>query len=72
MGITTYSPSAGRPAAQGDIWGGLMGAKLDEPIAYPGCRSTTCRRAITAVWVGQGNADGSFHDRQRAAPATIS
>jgi len=60
MGITTYSPSQGGLPHQGDIWGGLMGAKLDEPIAYPWLSLNSLQGGDTAVWVGRGEADGSF------------
>jgi hypothetical protein len=60
MGITTYSPSQGGLPHQGDIWGGLMGAKLDEPIAYPWLSLNSLQDGDTAIWVGEGNADGSF------------
>ena len=60
VGITTYSPSQGGLPHQGDIWGGLMGAKLDEPIAYPWLSLNSLQGGDTAVWVGMGEADGSY------------
>ncbi len=60
VGITTYSPSQGGLPHQGDIWGGLMGAKLDEPIAYPWLSLNSLQGGDTAIWVGMGNADGTF------------
>ena len=60
MGITTYSPSQGGLPHQGDIWGGLMGAKLDKPIEFPWLSLNSLQGGDTAVWVGRGEADGSF------------
>jgi hypothetical protein len=60
MAISSYSPSQGGLPHQGDIWGGLMGVKLERPIAYPWLALNDLQGGDTAVWVGQGNADGSF------------
>ncbi len=60
MAITSYSPSQGGLPHQGDIWGGLMGVKLERPIAYPWLALNDLQNGDTAVWVGRGNADGSF------------
>jgi hypothetical protein len=60
MGITTYSPSQGGLPHEADVWGGLMAAKLDEPIAYPWLSLNSLQGGDTAVWVGIGEADGSF------------
>jgi hypothetical protein len=60
MGITSYSPSQGGLPHVGDIWGGLMGVKLDRPIAYPWLSLNALQGGDQAIWVGQGDADGSF------------
>jgi hypothetical protein len=60
MAISSYTPSQGGLPHQGDIWGGLMGVKLERPIAYPWLALNDLQNGDTAVWVGQGNADGSF------------
>ena len=60
MGITSYSPSQGGLPYQGTIWGGYSGVKLDAPIANPWLSLNDLQNGDTAVWVGQGNADGSF------------
>jgi hypothetical protein len=60
MAISSYSPSQGGLPHQGDIWGGLMGVKIERPIAHPWLALNDLQNGDTAVWVGQGNADGSF------------
>ena len=44
----------------GEIWGGLQGAKIDKPIAYPWVTLTDLGNGDTVVWVGQGDVDGKF------------
>jgi hypothetical protein len=60
MAITSYSPSQDGLPHQGDIWGGLMGVKLERPIAYPLLALNDLQNGDTAVWVGRGSEDGSF------------
>ena len=61
MASESYIPSQNGLPHQGDIWGGLMGMKLKAPIAYPWLSLNKLQGGDTAVWVGQGNADGSFN-----------
>ncbi|NLE44307.1 MAG: hypothetical protein GX620_06265 [Chloroflexi bacterium] len=60
MAASIYIPSIGGLPHQGDIWGGLDGVKLEFPIEYPWISLNDLQNGDTAVWVGQGNADGSF------------
>ena len=59
-GITAYTPSAGGLPHQGDLWGGLLGVKIEEPIAYPWLSLSSLQGGDTAIWTGMGNEDGSF------------
>ncbi|HSJ52480.1 MAG TPA: hypothetical protein VLC52_01935, partial [Anaerolineae bacterium] len=59
-GITAYTPSTGGLPHQGDIWGGLLGVKIEETIAYPWLSLSALQGGDTAIWTGMGNADGSF------------
>jgi hypothetical protein len=59
-GITSYTPSVGGLPHQGDIWGGLLGVKLEETITYPWLSLNSLQGGDTAIWVGVGDADGSF------------
>lgn len=59
-GITSYTPSLGGLPHQGDIWGGLMGAKIEETIEFPWISINGLQAGDQAIWVGMGNADGSF------------
>jgi len=61
MGTSTYIPSQNGLPHLGDIWGGLMGTKLEEPIAYPYLALNSLQQGDQAIWVGRGNADGSFN-----------
>ncbi len=58
--IKAYVPPVGGTGLPGTIWGGLAGAKLDKPIEYPWIALTDLTNGDTAIYVGQGNADGSF------------
>ena len=54
-------PGQGRPQSlPGTIWGGLSGAKVDHPIDKPWIALSDLNRGDTAVYVGRGNADGTF------------
>ncbi|MBC7234781.1 MAG: right-handed parallel beta-helix repeat-containing protein [Chloroflexi bacterium] len=60
MGAVTFSPTKGGLPYQGEIWGGLAGTLLHRPIANPWLALNDLQNGDTAIWVGQGNADGSF------------
>ncbi|HLF26304.1 MAG TPA: IPT/TIG domain-containing protein [Anaerolineae bacterium] len=60
MGAITASPAQGGLPFQGATWGGFAGTQLDTPIANPWLSLNDLQNGDTAVWVGQGNADGSF------------
>ncbi len=55
-----YVPSGGGLPIGGDIFGGLSGGKLAGPIANPWIALTDLDNGDTAVWVGQGDANGKF------------
>ena len=55
--VPTTTGVAGLP---GEIWGGLQGAKIDKPIAYPWVTLTNLGNGDTIVWAGQGDANGRF------------
>ena len=55
-----YIPAKGGSCLQGQIWGGLCGAKIDKPIEKPWIALSDLNRGDTAVWFGRGNADGTF------------
>jgi hypothetical protein len=55
-----YVPYNGGLPYQGQLWGGLSGAKLDHIIANPWVALSDLQNGDTAVWIGQGNPDGSF------------
>lgn len=55
-----YVPFNGGLPYQGHLWGGLSGAKIRETIANPWIALSDLQGGDTAVWVGQGEADGSF------------
>ncbi len=60
MATKVYVPTKGGLGLPGTIWGGLTGAKLDKPIDSPWIALTDLQNGDTAVFVGQGNPDGSF------------
>jgi SdrD B-like domain/Abnormal spindle-like microcephaly-assoc'd, ASPM-SPD-2-Hydin len=53
-------PVGGLTVPAGQIWGGVNGAKIDKPINRPWIALTDLDRGDTAVYVGRGNADGTF------------
>ncbi len=57
VGISTYTPPKG---GSFDFWGGNTGTKLKHPIDTPWLSLTDLDAGDVAVWVGHGNADGSF------------
>jgi hypothetical protein len=60
MGAATYIPATNGLPYVGDTFGGFMGSKLHRPIVRPWMSLNDLGRGDVAVWVGQGNADGSF------------
>ncbi len=60
MASSSYLPSDGGLPHMGDIWGGLMGTKLERPIAYPWIALNDLQNGDTAVWVGRGDVNGAF------------
>jgi SdrD B-like domain len=60
-GVHVYVPTTGGATQNnGTIFGGLGGAKLDHPIAKPWISLNDLTAGDSAIWIGQGNADGSF------------
>ncbi len=57
VGIKSYVPPTGGGF---NFWGGHTGTKLDHPIENPWLSLADLQAGDTAVWVGKGNADGSF------------
>jgi uncharacterized repeat protein (TIGR01451 family) len=55
-----YVPTIGGAPLAGTIWGGLGGAVLADPINKPWIALNDLNNGDKAVWVGQGNADGTF------------
>ncbi|MHB0878001.1 MAG: hypothetical protein ACYC5O_18355, partial [Anaerolineae bacterium] len=60
MSAQVYTPFVGGLPYQGTVWGGLGGAKIDHPIADLWVSLNDLQQGDTAIWVGQGNPDGSF------------
>jgi len=59
--VKIYVPTNGGVGGlPGAIWGGLQGAKIDKPIAYPWVTLTDLSNGDTVVWVGQGDVNGKF------------
>lgn len=56
----TYIPAKGGLSYQGTTFGGLMGTKEDRPINKPWISVNDLQNGDTAIWVGQGNPDGTF------------
>lgn len=61
MASATFFPSEGGLPYQGRIFGGLAGTKTFRPINRPWLALNDLQQGDTAVWVGQGNPDGSFN-----------
>ena len=57
VGIKTYTPPRGGAF---DFWGGNTGTKVNGPIDEPWLSLADLDGGDVAVWVGHGNADGSF------------
>ena len=60
VAATVYVPFNGGLPYYGGQWGGLSGAKITHPIPYPWIALNDLQGGDTAVWVGQGDADGHF------------
>jgi hypothetical protein len=60
VAASVYIPENGGLPYYGSVWGGLNGAKITGPIESPWLALLDLQNGDTAVWVGQGNADGSF------------
>ncbi len=60
MGAISYTPFEGGLPYQGQVWSGFVGVELDQPIESPWLALNDLQNGDTAIWVGQGNADGSF------------
>jgi uncharacterized repeat protein (TIGR01451 family) len=60
-GVHVYVPTTGGATqTTGQIFGGLGGTKIDHAIANPWLSLTDLTNGDTAVWIGQGNVDGTF------------
>ena len=55
-----YVPTVGGLPGTGQIWGGLNGGKIDKPVNRPWIALTDLLNGDQAVYVGRGNADGTF------------
>ena len=55
-----YVPFNGGLPYQGHLWGGLSGAKIRDTVANPWIALSDLLGGDTAVWIGQGELDGSF------------
>jgi uncharacterized repeat protein (TIGR01451 family) len=58
--VKVYVPLNGGLPYSGGLWGGLSGAKIDQPIENPWIALSSLQNGDQAVYVGQGKADGSF------------
>ncbi len=58
--MKVYVPTKGGQCLPGTIWGGLCGGKVDKPIDKPWIALSDLNSGDTAVWMGRGNADGTF------------
>jgi hypothetical protein len=55
-----YIPFAGGLPYLGSLWGGFAGSKTSYMINQPWVALADLQAGDTAVWVGRGNADGTF------------
>ncbi|MGQ9554935.1 MAG: SdrD B-like domain-containing protein, partial [Anaerolineae bacterium] len=60
MAAHVFVPFVGGLPYQGGVWGGLGGAKIAGPIERPWLSLNDLQNGDTAIWVGQGNQDGTF------------
>ncbi len=63
--MNVYVPTTGGACLPGTIWGGMSGAKIDQPIDKPWIALSDLNRGDTAVWFGRGDADGTFTITER-------
>jgi hypothetical protein len=61
MAAATYVPAQGGLPYIGDTFGGFAGTKLHRPIIKPWLSLNSLTTGDAAVWVGQGNVDGTFY-----------
>lgn len=61
VAASVFVPLNGGLPYYGGIWGGLSGAKITGPIVNPWIALNDLSNGDTAVWVGQGDADGHFY-----------
>lgn len=57
VAIKTYTPPKG---GSYDFWGGNTGTKVGGPINRPWLSLSDLQAGDAAVWIGRGNADGTF------------
>jgi hypothetical protein len=55
-----YIPFNGGLPYQGHLWGGLSGTRIRDVVANPWIALSNLQGGDTAVWVGQGDANGYF------------
>ncbi len=58
--MKVFVPTTGGACLPGTIWGGLCGGKVDKPIDQPWIALSDLNNGDAAVWLGRGNADGTF------------
>jgi hypothetical protein len=58
--VKVYVPTVGGVTLPGNIWGGMAGGKIDKPIDSPWIALSDLGAGDTAVWIGQGDANGAF------------
>lgn len=58
--VEVFTPFQGGLPYQGGQWGGLAGSKIVGPINRPWLALNDLQNGDTAIWVGRGNADGTF------------
>lgn len=60
--VKIYVPTTGGVGGlPGQIWGGMQGAVIDKPIAYPWVTLADLANGDTMIWAGQGDANGRFN-----------
>ena len=64
--VKVYVPAAGGLPNGGQVWGGLNGGKIDQPIKKPWIVLNDLTRGDRAVWIGQGDNQGPVHDPSTA------
>jgi hypothetical protein len=59
--VEVFTPFQGGLPYQGGQWGGLSGSKIVGPISYPWIALNDLQNGDTAIYIGRGNADGTFN-----------